>query len=256
MNPSLHEFPEDDPFHRFPLAVGAGGREPSRCLAAMSAYFAPIPFAAGSVLSSICWAALTRANTGAVRRRPCIRASARRSRPVRSGAGWARRTAPCAGAPIKSRHAGTTWAANHRPSSSVLWPRRPRDAGCRAEAAGGIGNTGVLVRGATNAASFGSRAPLTDTAPIATATSGIGANAPAGLLRRDKQFETLILIVALPCLSTRHAGLHHMAARPAQVEARPAWRRRTAANTVAFRRRDPAGSCPPYAVAGASPCSS
>ncbi len=42
LNPSLHEFPSTDPFCRFPLA--AGGREPSRYLKAMSAYFSTRPY--------------------------------------------------------------------------------------------------------------------------------------------------------------------------------------------------------------------
>ena len=44
LNPSLHEFPGDDPFHRFPLAAGAGGRESPRYLEAMSAYFRTRPY--------------------------------------------------------------------------------------------------------------------------------------------------------------------------------------------------------------------
>lgn len=44
LNPSLHEFPEDDPFCRFPLAAGAAGREPSRYIEAMSAYFRTHPY--------------------------------------------------------------------------------------------------------------------------------------------------------------------------------------------------------------------
>ena len=44
LNPSLHEFPEDDPFCRLPLAAGAGGREPHRYLAAMSAYLRTHPY--------------------------------------------------------------------------------------------------------------------------------------------------------------------------------------------------------------------
>ena len=39
LNPSRHEFPEHEPFHRFPLAGGPCGRTPSRCLEAMSACF-------------------------------------------------------------------------------------------------------------------------------------------------------------------------------------------------------------------------
>ena len=44
LNPSLHEFPEDEPFRRFPLAAGACGRDPSRYLEAMSAYFRTDPY--------------------------------------------------------------------------------------------------------------------------------------------------------------------------------------------------------------------
>ena len=42
LNPSLHEFPTDAPFRRFPLAED--GREPSRYLDAMSAYFCTDPY--------------------------------------------------------------------------------------------------------------------------------------------------------------------------------------------------------------------
>ncbi len=44
LNPSLHEFPADDPFRRFPLAEGSLGGEPSRYLDAMSAYFRTDPY--------------------------------------------------------------------------------------------------------------------------------------------------------------------------------------------------------------------
>ena len=44
LNPSLHEFPGGLPFRRFPLAEGNRGREPSRYLAAMSAYFRTDPY--------------------------------------------------------------------------------------------------------------------------------------------------------------------------------------------------------------------
>ena len=44
LNPSLHEFPSGLPFRRFPLAEGNRGREPSRYLAAMSAYFRTDPY--------------------------------------------------------------------------------------------------------------------------------------------------------------------------------------------------------------------
>ncbi len=42
LNPSRKEFPTDEPFRRLPLAVG--GREPSRYLDAMSAYFCTNPY--------------------------------------------------------------------------------------------------------------------------------------------------------------------------------------------------------------------
>ena len=44
LNPSLHEFPSGQPFRRFPLAEGTLGREPSRYLNAMSAYFRTDPY--------------------------------------------------------------------------------------------------------------------------------------------------------------------------------------------------------------------
>ena len=44
LNPSRHEFPEHEPFHRFPLAGGSRGRTPSRYLEAMSAYFRTHPY--------------------------------------------------------------------------------------------------------------------------------------------------------------------------------------------------------------------
>ena len=44
LDPSSHEFPADAPFRRFPLAEGNRGREPSRYLAAMSAYFRTEPY--------------------------------------------------------------------------------------------------------------------------------------------------------------------------------------------------------------------
>ena len=44
LNPSLHEFPAGEPFRRFPLAEGNRDREPSRYLAAMSAYFRADPY--------------------------------------------------------------------------------------------------------------------------------------------------------------------------------------------------------------------
>ena len=44
LNPSLHEFPAGEPFRRFPLAGGNRDREPSRYLAAMSAYFCTDPY--------------------------------------------------------------------------------------------------------------------------------------------------------------------------------------------------------------------
>ena len=39
LNPSLHEFPTDSPFRRFPLAEGVTVREPKPYLDALSAYF-------------------------------------------------------------------------------------------------------------------------------------------------------------------------------------------------------------------------
>ena len=44
LNPSLHEFPADEPFRRFALAEGAREQEPSRCLDAMSAYYRSDPY--------------------------------------------------------------------------------------------------------------------------------------------------------------------------------------------------------------------
>jgi len=42
LNPSLHEFPADEPFRRFPLAEG--NREPRRYLDALSGYFGARPY--------------------------------------------------------------------------------------------------------------------------------------------------------------------------------------------------------------------
>ncbi|MCY4340384.1 MAG: hypothetical protein OXE48_03320 [Gammaproteobacteria bacterium] len=42
LNPSLHEFPTDEPFRRFPLAEG--NREPRRYLDALSGYFGARPY--------------------------------------------------------------------------------------------------------------------------------------------------------------------------------------------------------------------
>ena len=44
LNPSLLEFPTEDPFSRFPLAEGAEGREPDRYLDALSAYYRTDPY--------------------------------------------------------------------------------------------------------------------------------------------------------------------------------------------------------------------
>ena len=44
LNPSLHEFPADQPFRRFPLIEGNRNPELSRYLAAMSAYFRTDPY--------------------------------------------------------------------------------------------------------------------------------------------------------------------------------------------------------------------
>ena len=44
LNPSLHEFPVDDPFRRFPLADDVSASEPDRYLAALSAYFGTDPY--------------------------------------------------------------------------------------------------------------------------------------------------------------------------------------------------------------------
>ena len=44
LNPSLREFPDDDPFRRFPLAHGPQAREPGRYLDSMSAYFRTDPY--------------------------------------------------------------------------------------------------------------------------------------------------------------------------------------------------------------------
>ncbi len=44
LNPSLMEFPADDPFSRFPLAEGEEGRGPDRYLDALSAYYRTDPY--------------------------------------------------------------------------------------------------------------------------------------------------------------------------------------------------------------------
>ena len=44
LNPSLHEFPADEPFRRFPLVESCFDRKPSRYLDAMSAYFRTDPY--------------------------------------------------------------------------------------------------------------------------------------------------------------------------------------------------------------------
>ena len=44
LNPSRREFPDGDPFRRFPLGGGSGDREPGRYLDAMSAYFVTEPY--------------------------------------------------------------------------------------------------------------------------------------------------------------------------------------------------------------------
>lgn len=44
LNPSLHEFPADSPFRRFPLAERATANEPDRYLDALSAYFRTEPY--------------------------------------------------------------------------------------------------------------------------------------------------------------------------------------------------------------------
>ena len=44
LNPSLLEFPTEDPFSRFPLAEGPEGRESDRYLAALSAYYRTDPY--------------------------------------------------------------------------------------------------------------------------------------------------------------------------------------------------------------------
>ncbi len=44
LNPSLHEFPADSPFRRFPLAEGVSASEPNRYLDALSAYFRTHPY--------------------------------------------------------------------------------------------------------------------------------------------------------------------------------------------------------------------
>ena len=44
LNPSLHEFPADSPFRRFPLAEGVTVSEPGRYLDALSAYFRTEPY--------------------------------------------------------------------------------------------------------------------------------------------------------------------------------------------------------------------
>ena len=47
LNPSLHEFPADSPFRRFPLAEGVTPREPVPYLDALSAYFRTDPYRGG-----------------------------------------------------------------------------------------------------------------------------------------------------------------------------------------------------------------
>ena len=44
LNPSRHEFPDGDPFRRFPLGGDSSDREPGRYLDAMSAYFVTEPY--------------------------------------------------------------------------------------------------------------------------------------------------------------------------------------------------------------------
>ena len=44
LNPSLHEFPEGDPFRRFPLGAGVTRSEPDRYLDALSSYFRTDPY--------------------------------------------------------------------------------------------------------------------------------------------------------------------------------------------------------------------
>lgn len=44
LNPSLREFPADEPFRRFPLAEGVNAGEPDRYLDALSAYFRTEPY--------------------------------------------------------------------------------------------------------------------------------------------------------------------------------------------------------------------
>ena len=44
LNPSLYEFPADDPFQRFPLARDGLDRKPRRYLDAMCAYFRTDPY--------------------------------------------------------------------------------------------------------------------------------------------------------------------------------------------------------------------
>ena len=44
LNPSLHEFPADSPFRRFPLAEGITVSEPDRYLDALAAYFRTDPY--------------------------------------------------------------------------------------------------------------------------------------------------------------------------------------------------------------------
>ncbi len=44
LNPSLAEFPVEDPFSRFPLAEGPEGREPERYIAALAAYYRTDPY--------------------------------------------------------------------------------------------------------------------------------------------------------------------------------------------------------------------
>lgn len=44
LNPSLHEFPKQEPFRRFPLLERGRDRQPSRYLDAMSRYFRTDPY--------------------------------------------------------------------------------------------------------------------------------------------------------------------------------------------------------------------
>ena len=72
LNPSLHEFPADAPFRRFPRAAGNTGNEPDRYLEARCRTSARTPTGAGSAPGSRCSTARRRATMRASLPRHCI----------------------------------------------------------------------------------------------------------------------------------------------------------------------------------------